>query len=758
VSWAIAATIAAISAAIWGGWSHPRAASIFAAAAALVAAISFALAWAAGGGAIDLPLLGALGARWRLELDPLAAPLVVFVTGLAAVVLVYSRTYLAHHLPAHELPPQDEARFARLMLGFMAAMVLLLIAHDLLVLFIALELTALASYLLIGFDRRDREAQRAATTALIVTLGSSLLFLLAVLWISARAGTTQLAELRAIEGGVVDTGVAACLVLGVLAKSAQVPLHFWLPRAMVAPTPVSAYLHSAALVAAGVFVLQRLRFLLQGAPEVLGALSWIGFLSIAVGGALALTADPLKRILAYSTIAQYGYALVLIAAGGSAGLAGGPLFLIAHGGAKAALFLTAGAVQNATRTERLSELGGLFGSMRLLGIAALVAAAGLAGLPLTIGYFKDELFFAAAHREGPAPALFALAAAALTFAYSARFWHGIFGGPRRGDAPSPVSLGLSVPVAILAALVVAGGVFGGPLGQTVSAAGAWIGGEPIAVSLHYRLEASRPLAMSLAAFGLGAALIAAGGRWGRRIEELVREAGQTIGPARWAERVARAFRLTSGILFQLELREIALRVGAVLLPTALLVSLGLFSLSGGLPELAISSLDLPVAVGLAVTVLGALAVTRPLQQVPLLLLLSFASLGLTLTFVLSGAPNVALVLVLVETALTLLFLALLWQLRRGVLAAAREHQAPPRSAWPGFAGGLTLFVIAWVALEQPRAGAVATAQLDLAPAAHAKDVVTAILADFRGLDTLGEVTVLAVAILGAAAMSRGRAR
>src|SRR5690606_1088440 len=171
--------------------------------------------------------------------------------------------------------------------------------------------------------------RRAGLVAGAVTVGSSLLFLLGALRIGVRAGSFELGALLA--GDPVEAWAAACLVIGAIGKSAQVPLHFWLPRAMVAPTPVSAYLHAAALVAAGVFVLERVHGLLAPHALLVAALGAIGLASIAAGGAIALVADELKRILAGSTIAQYGYVLVLLSLGTDGALAGAPFFLVAHG-------------------------------------------------------------------------------------------------------------------------------------------------------------------------------------------------------------------------------------------------------------------------------------------------------------------------------------------------------------------------------------------------------------------------------------------
>src|SRR5215204_919818 len=226
---------------------------------------------------------------------------------------------------------------------------------------------------------------------------------------------------------------------------------------MAAPTPVSAYLHSAAMVAAGVFLLSRLHPLLASSPALLDGLLAVGVVSMAVGGLLALSEDHLKRLLAYSTIAQYGYVVTMLGVGGTAGAAAACFYVLAHALAKSALFMTSGAVTEATGGKTLSEVGGLARSMPALAAGSGLAAAGLAALPLTIGFFKDELFFKAAAGRGPWLAVVAVLSAALTFAYVTRFWTGIFLGRRRRPAHALPGR-LVWPVVVLGALVVAGGV------------------------------------------------------------------------------------------------------------------------------------------------------------------------------------------------------------------------------------------------------------------------------------------------------------
>jgi len=242
---------------------------------------------------------------------------------------------------------------------FLAAMVGLVMARDLLLLFVFWDLTMVTSYFLIGYDRQRREAMSSALMPLLVTGVASIFFLVAILLLHAVYGTFSVSDLVArAKSGALLAGAGILVMVAAMAKSAQVPLHFWLPRAMVAPTPVSAYLHSAAMVAAGVFLLERLYPLLRPSGALLDGLLAVGIASMLIGGVLALTQDVLKQLLAYSTVAQYGYVVAMLGLGGTAGVAGVSLYVMAHALAKSALFLVAGAVMEATGEERLSNLGG----------------------------------------------------------------------------------------------------------------------------------------------------------------------------------------------------------------------------------------------------------------------------------------------------------------------------------------------------------------------------------------------------------------
>src|ERR687894_1547954 len=391
--------------------------------------------FASGGGAVDVGWAPSWDLRLHLELDGLAALYALLASGVGFAVLVYSSRYLPLHLEHQGRPASDGTGFYFFILLFMGSMVGLAMAQDLVLIFVFWDLTAIASYYLIGFDSHDPDSRASALMALLVTGVTAVLLLVGALMLYAAHGTFSVPELTGrVEPGPVLTTAGGLIAVAGLAKGAQVPFHFWLPRAMAAPTPVSAYLHSAAMVAAGVLLLGRVYPLLQKSQLLLDVLLIVGLLSIAVGGVLALTQDVLKQLLAYSTISQYGYVVFMYGLGGKYGAVGAAFYVIAHALAKCALFLTAGAVSEETGQDRLSRLGGLGKSLPLLAVASGAASAGLAALPLTIGFFKDELFFEAALERGPLFAGFAVLGTVLTFAYVWRYWSGLFLGEVRDGA------------------------------------------------------------------------------------------------------------------------------------------------------------------------------------------------------------------------------------------------------------------------------------------------------------------------------------
>src|SRR5215218_1716999 len=732
-------------------------------AAVSTAAIAFAAVlglWRAGGGGFDIAWLPSWDARLAFRLDGLGALYALLATGIGVAVFAYAGAYLPRHLE-HEGRPQAEGRrFHALMVLFMLAMLGLATAQDLFLLFIFWDLTAITSYFLIGYDRQHREARLSALMALLVTGVSAVLLLIGILVLRVEFGTTSIpAVLERAQGGPVVTLAGALIAAGALAKSAQAPLHFWLPRAMAAPTPVSAYMHSAAMVAAGVFLLSRLHPLLASSPALLDGLLAVGVVSMAVGGLLALSEDHLKRLLAYSTIAQYGYVVTMLGVGGTAGAAAACFYVLAHALAKSALFMTSGAVTEATGGKTLSEVGGLARSMPALAVGSGLAAAGLAALPLTIGFFKDELFFKAAAGRGPWLAVVAVLSAALTFAYATRFWTGIFLGGQRRPARALPRL-LVLPVVVLGVLVVAGGVVVEPFAALAQAAARVTAAEPVQVDAAYHLDLRAENVMALAAYAAGLALILGRPALTAALSGF-RRLGQLAGPERvYVAGLAGLNRLSNAV-HDIEVRDLRARVVAVLVPAGVLVGVGVAAtpFEGAYLVGSFSQGDAPLVVALATCSLAALVVARLRQHLALALGMSGVGFSLAVAYSLLGAPDVALVAVLIETLFTLLFVAVFALLPRRVLrreAALAPHGSRRyRDPVVGAVSGILVLLVVWAALSRPTpTDTSASRQLALAGQAHGKDVVTVILADFRGLDTMVEITVLVVALLGVAALLR----
>jgi multicomponent Na+:H+ antiporter subunit A len=513
------------------------------------------------------------------------------------------------------------------------------------------------------------------------------------------------------------------------------------------------------MVAAGVFLLSRLHPLLASSRLLLDALLLVGLGSMAVGGLLALGADHLKRLLAYSTIAQYGYVVTMLGVGGAAGAAAACFYVLAHALAKSALFMTSGAVTEATGAKHLSEVGGLARALPALAVGSGLAAAGLAALPLTIGFFKDELFFKAAAERGPWLAVVAVASAALTFAYITRFWTGIFLiGQRRPARALPRRL--VVPVVVLGGLVVAGGVLVGPFASLSQAAAEITAAAPAAVDPAYHLDLRAENVMALATYAVGLALVLARPRLGGALAAVAR-LGQRAGPERVYIASLAVLNRLSNAIHDIEVRDLRARVVAVLVPAGVLVGTGvaITPFAGAYVVGSFSRLDLPLIAALVGCALAALIVTRLRRHLAMAVGLSGVGFSLAVAYELIGAPDVALVAVLIETLMMLLFVAVFALLPRRVLR--REAAIPVtgsrriRDPVVGVISGVLVLLVVWAGFSRPvPPDPTADRYLELAEQAHGKDVVTVILADFRGLDTLVEISVVLVALLGVAALLR----
>ena len=691
-----------------------------------------------------------LGLTLDLRLDALALLMVTLVSGIGTLVFLYC----ARYFPAEA---RGLGRFAGVLTAFAAAMLGLVLADDLILLYVFWELTSVTSYLLIGFDDEDAESRRAAQQALLVTVLGGLTMLVGFVLLAQAAGTASISALLADppRGGTVPVALLLILV-GAFTKSAQVPFHPWLPSAMAAPTPVSAYLHAAAMVKAGVYLVARLApaFAVVGLwrPVVLT----VGLATMVLGGWRALRQTDLKRLLAFGTVSQLGFLMVLLGAGTRQAAVAGAALLLAHGLFKATLFLTVGAVDSATGTRDLRVLSGVGRQLPVLAGAATLAALSMAGVPPLLGFISKEAAYETfLSGSGTDRLVFVglFVGSVLTAAYSARFVWGAFASKpgcatTQAHALSPVLLG---PVVVLGAagLVLAlAPALADPLVQAY-ADGYGTPAEVEHLALWHGLTAA--LGWSVLTLALGTALFVVR----ERLSGLQRSAGRVLG----AVDADRSYEGTLSLLDRLARRVTALAqsgslpvyLGTVVLTVVLLPGVALLTSTRLTDDLQGWDRPLQPVVG-AVIVVAAVATARAHRRFTAVLTLGAVGYGTAVMFVLQGGPDLALTQFLVETLTLVLFMFVLRQLPAHF---SRQHVQLSQAVRIAVAGGAGVFVTTaiLVAGQARTAPPASQAYLEKSlPEGGGRNVVNVVLVDFRGFDTLGEITVLVVAALGVASL------
>jgi NADH-quinone oxidoreductase subunit L len=443
------------------GRGRARTASIVMGVGGATAALGLAVALAVQHGAVDgghlLVDFGQLPVTLSVRVDPAAALVAVAVGAVALAVQVYSVAYLADD---DRYPP-----YAAQVSLFTAAMLLVVVSGDLVVLLVGWEVMGICSYLLIGHDRTLPEAPGAAVKAFLVTRVGDVGFLVGIVLLGLSAGSFRIADVLAAHYSPARLTLATLLLLaGVAGKSAQFPLHTWLPDAMAGPTPISALIHAATMVAAGIYVVTRLYPLFLGAPATLATLGVLASITMLLGALAATAQDDIKRVLAWSTVSQIGYMAGALAVGA----APTALFhMLTHAAFKALLFLAAGCVIHAVGTNSMALMGGLRRALPVTFWCFTVGLAALAGVPPFAGFWSKDAVLAAAldaRAGGPSAGwvdwlvwLAALATALLTAWYATRLWLRTFFGHRRGDGPAheagPAMLAPVVALAVPAALL-----------------------------------------------------------------------------------------------------------------------------------------------------------------------------------------------------------------------------------------------------------------------------------------------------------------
>ncbi|SDF38180.1 hydrogen gas-evolving membrane-bound hydrogenase subunit E [Pseudonocardia oroxyli] len=697
----------------------------------------------------------ALHLEFGFRLDALGVVMIVLVGGLGALILAYSAWYFGKD-------SRDAPRNSALLLAFAGAMLGLVLADDLLTLYLFWELTSIASFLLVGQGGLHRANRRAAVQALLVTVMGGLAMLLGIVIVGESAGTYRISEIVAAAqqgagpaGGLAATGIVLILI-GALTKSAQFPFHPWLPGAMAAPTPVSAYLHAASMVKAGVVLVGRLSPAFADRSYWWVPIAVLGLVTMLVGGWRALHETDLKRLLAFGTVSQLGFLMVLFGSGDRIGEIAALTMLLAHGLFKAPLFMVVGIVDKVTGTREVGALSGLGRRLPGLAAAATLAAASMAGIPFLLGFLGKEAAFEAFVHDGDwVLALGLLLGSIFTVAYSARFLWGAFATKAGVEAtePRPVVPGLSVPTWIAA---FTGLVLGcvPPLTDALARnyAAAYPAEDAVAADYHLALwhGLSLPLLFSAVALIVGATLHLQRAR----VTGLHTALRHPLSAQRGYEvTVGGIERFAVWVTGRIQAGSLPVYLGVLLLTVLVLPGLALV-FGGTLPATVPgygSLMQLPLGL---VIVACAAALTRVRRRFTAVLLVGAIGYAIGGLFVVDGGPDLALAQFLVETLTMVAFVFVLRRLPAHFDAGPRVGRGIQlRKAALATVAGVFVAVAAVVlsgARQEPPA--VSGEFVARAPEAGADNVIAAILVDFRALDTVGEITVLLIAAAGTASL------
>ena len=709
------------------------------------------------------------GINFSVRMDGFAWMFAMLVTGIGLLVALYARYYMSKNDPV--------PRFFSFFLAFMGAMLGVVLSGNVVQLVFFWELTSLFSFMLIGYWYHRKDARRGARMALTVTGAGGLAMLAGMLMLGHIAGSYQLDVIlgagERIRAHPLYTPMLVLVLLGAFTKSAQFPFHFWLPRAMAAPTPVSAYLHSATMVKAGVFLLARLWPALSGTEQWFWLVGGAGVVTLVLGAYFAMFQNDLKGLLAYSTISHLGLITLLLGLNRDLAAVAAVFHIMNHATFKASLFMAAGIIDHETGTRDMRRLSGLWKAMPITGTLAFVASAAMAGVPLMNGFLSKEMFFAETVDLSSTPLLdYGLPVAAtlagiFAVVYSLRFSVGVFLGPPARRLPlephEPVRW-MRVPIEILVLLCIVVGIFPQwSIGPALDvAARPVVGGAMPPFSLAIWHGFNKPLVMSLIALGGGIVLylllrrgVVAGrfkhapllGLNGQRLFESTLYGLDRA--SRWALAVLSTYRLQPQMLLMV--------LAAIVFAS---VALWAGGISWGDRPRVPGNLEFALLWVLGCVAALAAANQAKFHRLAALILLGAVGLAVSLTFLWFSAPDLALTQLTVEVVTTVLFLlGLRWLPKRrpeeaehlGLRVRARRARDFVVSLVAG--GGMA--VLAYAMMTRPAPQSISPFFIDRSlPEGGGTNVVNVMLVDFRAFDTMGEITVLGIVGLTVYALLR----
>ena len=702
--------------------------------------------------------VSALNIDLAFRLDGLSLLMSLLVLGVGGLILIYASGYMSGHSRIH--------RFYIYLCLFMAAMWGVVTADNIFLLFIFWELTSISSYLLISFNHQSPTSQRSAQQALLITGSGGMALMAGLVLLGTAAGSWQLSEILKLGHSFHDnslyTAVLVLVLLGAFTKSAQFPFHFWLPNAMAAPTPVSAYLHSATMVKAGIYLLARLNPVLGETPAWMWTLVIVGGITGCLGGWLAWQQSDLKRIMAYTTISALGILVFMLGVGGKIGVKAAVLFLVVHSLYKGALFMTAGAVDHETGTRDITQLGGLMKTMPITFSAVALATLSMAGLPPLVGFIGKELIYEATVESHMGPILItAIAFLMNMFNVAAAFIILIQPFIKEKPADSKAKKAHEAPWTLWLGPIVLGvtavlmWIFAEShfvSEQLIQSAVTSVYGKDVEVHLH-RLPATFNIVPILSLI-----TIAAGLAWWAihtrirpqavAFDQAVSRFGPESGYFNGLDGLLNKAAQITNLLQNGYMRRY---LAGIIITLLLLVSFPLFTSSGDL-HIDLGTTPRLYELILALVIMaGGLMVVIVQERLAAVASLGIVGYGIAIFFTYFNAPDLAMTQFAIETLSVIIFVLVLYRLPGFDSFTSNAGRA--RDAIIAGGVGLLMMMLVLYVTAVPTSTHLSDYYAEFSyTLAKGTNVVNVILVDFRGMDTMIEVSVLAVAAIGVYAL------
>ncbi|WP_353167220.1 monovalent cation/H+ antiporter subunit A [Acinetobacter sp.] len=706
-----------------------------------------------------------IGIDFSFRLDALSLIFSLLITGIGTLIYIYAYYYLN--------PKNSLSKLYSLLMLFMAAMLGISLSNNLIILLVFWELTSISSFLLVGYWSNYEAAQRGARMALTITGMGGLAMLGGFILIGHIAGTYQIDQLTTMTTTIQSSGLFVpallLILLGAFTKSAQFPFHFWLPNAMAAPTPVSAYLHSATMVKAGIFLVARLLPIFVGSALFHNLVTTIGLFTLCMAAFFAIFKEDLKGLLAYSTISHLGLIMCLLGMGSPLAVAAAIFHIINHATFKAALFMIAGIIDHESGTRDLRKLSGLWQLLPFTATLTMITAASMAGVPLTNGFISKEMFFTEllANLSGGyvvLAAIVATLAGLFAVAYSVRLVHGVFFDGEVGrDVPNKNAheppLGMRLPAIVLATLCILVGILPALLVENIVNAGTRASTQHLnfeGVHLAIWHGFNLPLLMSAVALIGGVVFYFALAKGGRIREiDLDPSLGRLQGKLLFEDFLKNLLSLSRKLKKSTETGSLQNYLLLILALSIALVAAPLLNqnLTTGTRELTHAPFT---AIVLWLLLFSAcwMMLWFHHERIKAVLISGAIGLVVTMIFVTLSAPDLALTQITVDvvtTVLLLMSLSLLPQLTPYESSRTRRW----RDAVIAIGGGIGIGWIAWLIMTRDHHSISWFFVQQSLPLGGGSNIVNVILVDFRGFDTFGEIAVLGIAAIGALCMMDG---